>query len=55
MTLVFEPDYGTPAAPADETVTVQVDGVDVTVPKGTSVMRAAAEAGLSVVLLERPP
>ena len=48
MTLVFEPDYGTPAAPADETVTVQVDGVDVTVPKGTSVMRAAAEAGLSV-------
>ena len=48
MTLLFEPDYGTPAAPADETVTVQVDGVDVTVPKGTSVMRAAAEAGLSV-------
>ena len=48
MTLLFEPDYGTPAAPADETVTVQVDGVDITVPKGTSVMRAAAEAGLSV-------
>ena len=48
MTLLFEPDYGTPAAPADETITVQIDGLDVTVPKGTSVMRAAAEAGLSV-------
>jgi len=48
MTLLHESDYGTPAAVCDETVTVQVDGIDVTVPKGTSVMRAAAEAGLSV-------
>ena len=48
MTLLHEPDYGTPAVVSDETITVQIDGLDVTVPKGTSVMRAAAEAGLSV-------
>ncbi|MGI9195873.1 MAG: formate dehydrogenase subunit alpha [Candidatus Nanopelagicales bacterium] len=48
MTLLHEPDYGTPALRADGTVTVEIDGVPVTVPTGTSVMRAAAEAGLAV-------
>jgi formate dehydrogenase major subunit len=41
-------DFGTPAAKAKRMVTLTVDGFDVTVPEGTSVMRAAAEAGISV-------
>ena len=41
-------DLGTPAATSDAKVTVEIDGVPVTVPDGTSVMRAAALAGVSV-------
>jgi formate dehydrogenase major subunit len=48
MTLLHEPDLGTPPAPSLERVEVVVDGVPVTVPAGTSVMRAAAEAGMDV-------
>jgi len=40
-------DMGTPAKEGAP-VTLSVDGFDVTVPEGTSVMRAAAEAGISV-------
>ena len=49
MLQFYEPqqDYGTPAA-AGEPVTLWVDGREVTVPAGTSVMRAAAEAGIKV-------
>ncbi|MEY4238452.1 MAG: hypothetical protein RL339_1053 [Pseudomonadota bacterium] len=38
-------DFGTPAVQSDEAVTLRIDGRDVTVPAGTSVMRAAAECG----------
>jgi formate dehydrogenase major subunit len=48
MTITRDTDYGTPAVESDETVTVQVDGHDVTVPAGTSVLRAATEAGLPI-------
>ena len=48
MTLVIEPDYGTPEVEAAETATVTIDGRDVTVPTGTSVMRAAAQAGIEI-------
>jgi formate dehydrogenase major subunit len=48
MTLLKEPDHGTPASSSEQMVCVEVDGVAVTVPAGTSVMRAAAEAGLAV-------
>ena len=48
MTLLHEPDFGTPASRNSETLAVQVDGIDVLVPAGTSVMRAAAEAGVAV-------
>jgi formate dehydrogenase major subunit len=48
MTLIIEPDYGTPAVESDEDVTVTIDGREVTVPAGTSVMRAAAEAGIEI-------
>ncbi|GGD64184.1 formate dehydrogenase subunit alpha [Erythrobacter arachoides] len=38
-------DFGTPASPAREKVTLTIDGRSVTVPVGTSVMRAATESG----------
>jgi len=41
-------DYGTPLPTSTETVTLVVDGLEVTVPKGSSVMRAAATAGVMV-------
>ncbi|WP_347266411.1 formate dehydrogenase subunit alpha [Paracoccus sp. (in: a-proteobacteria)] len=41
-------DMGTPAVRSDVAVSLTVDGVAVSVPAGTSVMRAAAEAGISV-------
>ncbi len=48
MTLVKEIDYGTPAATSEVAITLQIDGKPVTVPAGTSVMRAAKETGVSV-------
>ncbi|MFF8945942.1 formate dehydrogenase subunit alpha [Streptomyces sp. NPDC014864] len=48
MTLLREPDFGTPERPGEATVSVEVDGLSVTVPEGTSVMRAAALAGIDV-------
>ena len=45
MCLVSETDYGTPASKSDKTVTLTIDGMTVTAPEGTSIMRAAAEAG----------
>ncbi len=41
-------DFGTPAADADEQVTLNIDGQTVSVPRGTSLMRAAAQAGVNV-------
>ena len=41
-------DYGTPKREAIEEVTLDIDGVQITVAKGTSLMRAAAEAGINV-------
>ncbi|HET7880092.1 MAG TPA: formate dehydrogenase subunit alpha [Acetobacteraceae bacterium] len=48
MPLIQELDYGTPAITAQASVTLTIDGHDVTVPAGTSIMRAAAEAGIKV-------
>ena len=48
MTQLNEPDFGTPGSDSAQTVSLEVDGVAVSVPAGTSVMRAAAEAGLAV-------
>jgi formate dehydrogenase major subunit len=48
MTLIREIDYGTPASKATETVTLTIDGERVTVPAGTSVMRAAMEMGTEI-------
>ena len=46
--LLRERDYGTPAVSSETTVSVTIDGRSVTVPEGTSVMRAAAEAGIDI-------
>ncbi|MDD4912811.1 MAG: formate dehydrogenase subunit alpha [Sideroxydans sp.] len=43
-----ELDYGTPAVTSDREVTLNIDGVAVTVPAGTSVMRAAVKAGVMI-------
>jgi formate dehydrogenase major subunit len=50
MLQFYEPekDYGTPEQAAGEPVSLSIDGATVTVPAGTSVMRAAAEAGVKV-------
>src|SRR5262245_22122369 len=44
-------DYGTPASTAAEQVSLTIDGVAVTVPAGTTVMRAAIDSGISVPTL----
>ena len=41
-------DYGTPAVQSDKLVTLNIDDRDVTVPEGTSIMRASVIAGISV-------
>ncbi len=43
-----EIDYGTPRRESEREVTLEIDGQPVTVPAGTSLMRAAAEAGVMV-------
>ncbi|MHB1667026.1 MAG: formate dehydrogenase subunit alpha [Thiomonas sp.] len=43
-----EIDYGTPQREAGVEVTLEIDGFDVTVPQGTSLMRAAMQAGIKV-------
>lgn len=48
MTLLKEPDFGTPARKGEATVELTIDGVSVAVPPGTSVMRAAKQAGLDI-------
>lgn len=46
--MIREKDFGTPASVLEEQVKVSIDGIDVSVPAGTSVMRAAKEAGVSI-------
>src|SRR5712671_2895395 len=41
-------DRGTPARETGQTVTLEIDGIPVTVPAGTSIMRAASLAGIAV-------
>ena len=48
MSLIQETDYGTPAARSDRMVRLTIDGLQVTVPEGTSVMRAAKELGTTI-------
>ncbi|WP_292318635.1 formate dehydrogenase subunit alpha, partial [Mesorhizobium sp.] len=47
-TLIEEIDYGTPESRAAKQVTLTVDGQSITVPEGTSIMRAAMEGGVEI-------
>ena len=46
-----ERDLGTPARTSERLVTLTIDGQAISVPEGTSVMRAAAEAGINILKL----
>ena len=48
MNRTRQPDLGTPAAAGDDTVDIHIDGMSVRIPAGTSVMRAARQAGIDV-------
>ncbi|MDQ0395366.1 formate dehydrogenase subunit alpha [Labrys monachus] len=48
MSLVHEIDYGTPLSKSEKMVTLTIDGNEVTVPEGTSIMRAAMEMGTQI-------
>ena len=48
MPLIHELDTGTPIRASDETVTLTIDGQQVSVPKGTSVMAAAMTLGSKI-------
>src|SRR6201987_1893392 len=48
MSLIHEIDYGTPSARSETMVTLTIDGQSVTVPEGTSIMRAAMESGTQI-------
>ena len=48
MTIANDIDFGTPAATSDVDVSITIDGTSICVPAGTSVMRAAAEAGVAI-------
>ena len=48
MSLIHETDYGTKAASSEKLVTLTIDGVAVSVKEGSSLMRAAIEAGTQI-------
>ena len=48
MSLIKEIDYGTPESKSDKMVTLTIDGQSITVPEGTSIMRAAMEIGTEI-------
>jgi formate dehydrogenase major subunit len=48
MAIVSEIDFGTPPRRSEDTVSLAVDGRRVSVPAGTSIMRAAAELGTQI-------
>ncbi len=48
MSLVHETDYGTPLSKSEKMVTLTIDGQQITVPEGTSIMRAAMEMGTQI-------
>ena len=55
MVEIFDPkstdynkDYGTPPVQSDTLITLTIDGRDISVPEGTSIMRASALAGINI-------
>jgi formate dehydrogenase major subunit len=48
MSLVTQIDFGTPASRSEKIVTLTIDGSEVKVPEGTSIMRAAMQMGTEI-------
>ena len=48
MLSIVELDFGTPQSASKQMVTLSIDGREVIVPAGTSVLRAASEAGIEI-------
>src|SRR3984893_6525242 len=48
MSLIQEIDFGTPRSKSETMVTLTIDGQSVSVPEGTSIMRAAMEIGTAI-------
>ena len=48
MLSIVEIDRGTPQVKSDKMVVLEIDGRNISVPDGTSVMRAASQAGISI-------
>ncbi|RZO68340.1 MAG: formate dehydrogenase subunit alpha [Parvularculaceae bacterium] len=48
MAIYKEKDYGTPKPKSDKKVSVEIDGFEVEIEEGSSVMRAAASLGVSI-------
>ncbi len=48
MTMIFEPDFGTPPSQKSDLVKLEIDGREVTVAADTSIMRAALQAGIDI-------
>jgi formate dehydrogenase major subunit len=48
MSATLDRDLGTPPSRSTRRVKIEIDGIPLDVPAGTSVMRAAAEAGISI-------
>ncbi len=48
MSLTKSIDYGTPLKTTEPTITLEIDGVETTVPEGTSIMAAAKITGTSI-------
>ncbi len=46
--LIKETDFGTAKSKSETMVTLEIDGLEVTVPEGTSIMRAAMELGTKI-------
>src|ERR1700755_1320028 len=48
MRSIAETDLGTPKSPSTQTVSLTIDGREIRVPAGTSVLRAASELGIQI-------
>ena len=48
MLAINDKDFGTPSSLSEKLVTLEIDGNVVSVPEGTSVLRAAAIAGVAI-------
>ena len=48
LNAIPDKDYGTPASQSEQMISLDIDGYEITVPQGTSVMRAAALADINI-------